>query len=189
MIYNNKNFLKNLKIVSFLLLSSFLIPIPSLNIKESKAGLEFQWDNNPYFKRLNWHQTNNEKKLRNTIFFFLRPIDRKADLLKINMAIPKKFKSTLKEEKISLCQVIIGGFDTRTKCIKEIPADIEISEDNTSLDIFPFRPIPSNKDSYAVVFKVFNPRRSGLYQFHSYGQYIGENPVSTYLGSYTIVID
>ena len=189
MFYNNKYLLKNSKIISFLLLSSFLIPIPFLNINESKAGLEFQWDDNPYFKRLNWYQTNNEKRLRNTIFFFLRPFDRKADLLKINMAIPKTFKSTLKEEKISLCQVKIGGFDTRTKCIKQIPADIEINEENTSLDIFPYSPIPANKDSYAIVFKVFNPRRSGLYQFHSYGQYIGENPGSSYLGSSTIVID
>ena len=105
------------------------------------------------------------------------------------MTIPKKFKSTLKAEKITLCQVKIGGFDSRTKCIKNIPADIEINEDNTSLDIFPYSPIPANKDSYAIVFKLFNPRKNGLYQFHSYGQYIGENPVSSYLGSSTIVID
>ena len=189
MLHNKKNILKNSKILSFLLLSSLLIPIPFFNENEAKAGLEFQWDNNPNFKRLKWFQKNNEKRSRNTIFFFLRPFDRKADLLKINMAIPKKFKSTLKEEKISLCQVKIGGFDTRTKCIKNIPADIEINEDYTSLDIFPYNPIPANKESYAVVFKVFNPRKSGLYQFHSYGQYIGENPVSRYLGSSTIVID
>ena len=105
------------------------------------------------------------------------------------MSIPKNFKSTLKKEKISLCQVKIGGFDTNTKCIENIPADIEINEDNTSLNIFPYSPIPSNKESFAIVFKVFNPRRSGLYQFHSYGQYIGDNPVLSYLGSSTIVID
>ena len=189
MIDNKKSILKNSKILSFLLLSSFLIPIPFFNINESKAGLEIQWDGDPNYKKLRWFQKNSDKRARNTIFFFLRRFDRKADLLKINMKIPKNFKSTLKEEKITLCQVRIGGFDTRTKCIKNIPADIEISEDNTSLDIFPYNPIPANKDSYAVVFKVFNPRRSGLYQFHSFGQYIGENPVLSYLGSSTIVID
>ena len=189
MLFNPKKVLKNSKILSLILFSSFLIPIPVLNINEANAGLEFQWDNNPNFKRQKWFQTNNKKRLRNTIYFFLRPFDRKADLLKINIAIPKKFKTALKEEKISLCQVKIGGFDTRTKCIKNIPADIKINEDNTSLDIFPYRPIPANKDSYAVVFKVFNPRKSGLYQFHSFGQYIGDNPVSSYLGSSTIVID
>ena len=65
----------------------------------------------------------------------------------------------------------------------------EINEDNTLLSIFPYSPIPSNKESFAIVFKVFNPRKSGLYQFHSFGQYIGENPISSYLGSSTIVID
>ena len=188
MLPNKKKFFRNPKIFSFLLFSSLLIPIPLLNINEAKAGLEFQWDNNPYFKRLKWYQTNSEKKSRNTIYFFLRPFDRRDGILKINLKIPKTFDSTLKEEKISLCQVKIGGFDARTTCIKNIPADIEINEDNTSLDIFPYSPIPSNKDSYAIVFKVFNPRKSGLYQFHSYGQTSG-NPVSSYLGSWTIVID
>ena len=189
MLFKQKNFLKNSKILSFLLLSSFLLPIPFFNRNQAKAGLEFQWDGNPNYKRLKWFQKNSETRARNTIFFFLRPFERKADLLKINMAIPKNFKSTLKKEKISLCQVKIGGFDTNTKCIENIPADIEINEDNTSLNIFPYSPIPSNKESFAIVFKVFNPSKSGLYQFHSYGQYIGENPVLSYLGSSTIVID
>ncbi len=189
MLYNPKRIFKKSKVVSFILFTSFLIPIPFFHRNEANAGLEFQWDGNPNFKRLKWFQKNSDKRARNTIFFFLRPFDRKADLLKINMNIPKSFKSTLKEEKISLCQVKIGGFDTRTKCIKNIPADIEINKDNTSLDIFPYNPIPANKDSYAVVFKVFNPRRAGLYQFQSYGQYLGENPISSYLGSSTIVID
>ena len=105
------------------------------------------------------------------------------------MKIPKNFKSSLEEEKVSLCQVKIGGFDSRTKCIEDLPSDIELNEDKTTLDIYPLSPIPSNKESYAVVFKVFNPKRSGLYQFHSYGQFIGKNPVSSYLGSSTIVID
>ena len=188
MIYNKKNILKNSKILSLILFSSFLIPVPFFNFNEVKAGLEFQWDADPNYKRLKWFQKNSAQRARNTIFFFLRPFDRKADLLKINMKIPKTFKSTLKEEKITLCQVKIGGWENRTKCIKNIPADIEINEDNTSLDIFPYSPITSNKESYAVVFKVFNPNKSGLFQFHSYGQPSSE-PVSSYLGSWTIVID
>ena len=158
MLFKQTKFLKNPKILSFLLLSSFLLPIPFFNINKAKAGLEFQWDGNPNYKRLQWFQKNSETRARNTIFFFLRPSDRKAELLKINMRIPKNFKSVLKEEKINLCQVKIGGFESRTKCIKYIPADIEINEDNTSLDIFPYIPIPANKESYAVVFKIFNPR-------------------------------
>ena len=182
-------FLNKSKIFKLLLISPFLISIPFFNNNEVNAGLEFQWDQNSSYKRLKWFQKNNNRRLRNSIFFFLRPSDRKAGLLKISMKIPKNFKSSLKEEKVSLCQVNIGGYDSRTKCIEDIPTDIELNKDKTTLDIYPFSPIPSNKDSYAVVFKVFNPSKSGLYQFHSYGQYIGENPVSSYLGSSTIVID
>ena len=48
--------------------------------------------------------------------------------------------------------------------------------------------IAISKENYAIVLKVFNPKKSGLYQFHSYGQPRGES-VSSYLGSWTIVID
>ena len=133
-----------------------------------------------------------KSKFRNTIYFFLRPSDRRTDLLKINLAIPKTFKTTLDKEKISLCKVKIGGFDSRTKCLEDLPADIEINTDEPSLrslNIYPYRPIPSDKESYAIVLKkVINPKRSGLYQFHSYGQSKGKS-VSSYLGSWTIVID
>ena len=121
----------------------------------------------------------------------MRPSDRKTELLKIKLAIPKTFKVTLKNEKISLCKVRIGGFESRTKCLEEIPADVEINTDDRSLrsvNIYPHTPIPYSKDSFAIVFKIFNPTKSGLYQFHSYGQPKGES-VSSYLGSWTIVIN
>ena len=94
------------------------------------------------------------------------------------MKIPDKFDSK-HIDKVSLCKVKIGGFESRTKCIEDIPADVEISEDNSSLDIYPYNPIPSNKDSYAIVFnKIFNPKKAGLKQFHSYGQYALQNSSS-----------
>ena len=111
--------------------------------------------------------------------------------MKINLAIPKGYKSNLYKEKISLCKVRIGGFQSRTKCLEDIPADIEINTDESSLrsiNIYPYSPIPLNKESYAIVLKANNPKRSGLYQFHSYGQPAGKS-VSSYLGSWTIVID
>ena len=153
--------------------------------------MEFQWDQNSGIKRLKWLQKQNKKRFRNKIYFFLRPFDRNAELLKITLAIPKPFKSTLKTEKISLCKVRIGGFEDRTKCLENIPADIEINTDESSLrsiDIYPYKPIPKNKDSYAIVLKVINPNKSGLYQFHSYGQPKGKS-FSNYLGSWTILID
>jgi len=182
----------NLKVLKFFIIPTILVSTPFFNhIQDAKAGLEFQWNQDSNFRRLKWFQKEDKRKFRNTIYFFLRPTDRKSDLLKINLAIPKTFKSTLKSEKISFCRVRIGGFENRTKCLEDIPADIEINTDESglrSLDIYPYSPIPSNKDSYAIVFKIFNPRKSGLYQFHSFGQPKWES-FSSYLGSWTIVID
>ena len=182
----------NFKILGLFLISPFLVSTPFFpHVQDAKAGLEFQWDQDSGFRRLKWFQRENSSRFRNTIYFFFRPSDRRSDLLKINLAIPKTFKSTLKKEKISFCKVKIGGFDSRTKCLEDIPADIEINTDESSLrsiDIYPYKPIPANKDSYAIVLKVINPKKSGLYQFHSYGQLKGES-ISRYLGSATVVIN
>ena len=190
MLNKQKKFALNLKIFKLLFFSPLLISIPYfLENSYVKAGIEFQWDQDSGHRRLKWFQKENKKRFRNTIFFFLRPSDRQAELLKIKLKIPETFESKLKD-KVSICQVKIGGFQDRTKCIKDIPADIEIDEDNSSLDIFPYNPIPSNKDSYAVVFnKIINPKKSGLKQFHSFGQYALKNSTERYLGSWTIVID
>ena len=192
MLKNPKKFALNFKILSFFLFPTILVSTPLFFIlQDAKAGLEFQWNQNSGHRRLIWLQKEDRKRFRNTIYFFLRPFDRTAELLKINIAIPKTFKSTLKTEKISLCKVKIGGFESRTKCLEDIPADIEVNTDESSLrsiNIYPYRPIPKNKDSYAIVLKVNNPKKSGLFQFHSYGQFKG-NSVSSYLGSWTIRID
>ena len=191
MIKTNKLAL-NFKFLRFFLIPTILFTFPFFNnIQDAKAGLEFQWDQDSGLRRLQWFQKENKRRFRNKIYFFLRPNDRKTDLLKVNLTLPKTFSSTIKNEKISFCKVKIGGFDSRTKCLEDIPADFEINTDESglsSLDIYPYSPIPSNKESYAIVLKVINPKRSGLYQFHSYGQPKGKS-VSSYLGSWTIVID
>ncbi len=187
-----KKFILNLKVLRFFVIPTILVSTPYFNyIQDAKAGLEFQWDQDSSYRRLKWFQKEDKRKFRNTIYFFLRPSDRRTDLIKINLAIPKTFKSTLKKEKISFCKVRIGGFEDRTKCLEDIQTDIDINTDESglrSLDIYPYSPIPSNKESYAIVLKVFNPKRSGLYQFHSFGQPKGKS-FSSYLGSWTIVID
>ena len=193
MLKKTKKLALNFKILRFFLIPTILVSTPFFNkLQDAKAGLEFQWDQDSGYRRLKWFQKENRRKFRNTIYFFLRPSDRRTDLLKIDLAIPKNFKTTLDKEKISLCKVKIGGFDSRTKCLEDLPADIEINTDESSLrslNIYPYSPIPSDKESYAIVLKkVINPKRSGLYQFHSYGQPKGKS-VSSYLGSWTIVID
>ena len=192
MLKRTKKLALSFRILRFFLIPSILVSTPFINhIQDVKAGLEFQWDQNSGYRRLKWFQKENKRRFRNTIYFFLRPSDRNNELLKINLAIPKGYKSNLYKEKISLCKVRIGGFQSRTKCLEDIPADIEINTDESSLrsiNIYPYSPIPLNKESYAIVLKANNPKRSGLYQFHSFGQPAGKS-VSSYLGSWTIVID
>ena len=138
----------NFKILGFFIIPTILVSTPFFNnIQDAKAGLEFQWAQDSNFRQLKWFQREDKRKFRNTIYFFLRPSDRRTDLLKINLAVPKTFKSNLKNEKISFCKVRIGGFESRTKCLEDIPADIEINTDQSglrSLDIYPYSPLPSN---------------------------------------------
>ena len=184
--YHYRNQLKNIiKIIS--LTTIFLSFTPS-NITPSKA-FEFQWDSNSDYKKLRWHQTNSGKKSKNKIFLFYKPSDRKTGLLSITVKIPDNFKSNLKPKNISFCKVNIGGFDSKTKCLEKIPSDIEVNKDDKKVEIYPITPVPANRDSYAVVFKVINPQRSGLYQFHSFGKSSGPIPISSYMGSWTIKID
>ena len=182
----------NFRILKFFLIPTILLSTPFFtNIQDAKAGLEFQWDQDSGFRRLKWFQKENKRRFKNKIYFFFRPSDRRTDLLKINLAIPKTFKVKLDNEKINFCKVRIGGFEDRTKCLQDIPADIEINSDESSLrsiNVYPYKPIPTNKESYAIVLKVLNPKKSGLYQFHSYGQPKGKS-VLNYIGSSTIVID
>ena len=56
-------FLGKSKIIQFLALSSFLIPIPFLSHNRLSAALEFQWDQDSGYRRLKWFQKNNEKGL------------------------------------------------------------------------------------------------------------------------------
>ena len=91
----------NPKILRFFLIPTILVSTPFFNyIQEAKAGLEFQWNQDSNYRRLKWFQKENKKRYRNTIYFFFRPSDRRTDLLKINLAIPKTFKSTLKMKKL-----------------------------------------------------------------------------------------
>ncbi len=192
MLKKSKDLALNFKILRFFLISPILFLTPFFNnIQEAKAGLEFQWDQDSGYRRLKWFQKENKRKFKNTIYFFLRPNDRRSDLLKLSINIPKNYKVDLDDKKISFCKVLIGGFENRTKCLEDIPADFEINKDESSLrklNIYPYSPIPYSKESYAIVIKANNPIRSGLYQFHSFGQPKGKT-ISTYIGSWTIVID
>ena len=193
MLKKQKKITFNFKVLKFILFPTILLSTLFFNNSQNvQAGLEFQWDQNTGYKKLKWFQKESNKNFRNKIYFFLRPRDRNADLLKVDLTIPKTFKTKIKADNISLCKVNIGGFESRTKCLEDVPIDIEIKNDESIekkiINIYPLSQIPSSKDSYAIVLKAKNPKRSGLFQFHSYGQPTGK-PSSSYLGSWTIVID
>jgi len=175
-------FLKN-----FLRFAAFSpLAISLINTNSVSSGVEIQWNNADDFKKLNWYQRDNKKSAKNTVFLFLRKSDRKTGLLKVDVKVPKTFFAKIKKEKVNLCQVQIGGFSNKTKCLVNTPADIELDKEKNTINIFPLSPIPSGKDNYAIVLKVTNPNRGGLYQFHSFGQSSGNIPVSFYLGSWTL---
>ena len=55
------------KLIFFpLLISTPFIPTSS----ELKAGLEFQWDNNPYYRQLKFLSKKADRRAKNKIYFF-----------------------------------------------------------------------------------------------------------------------
>ena len=176
------------KTINSFLFSGILLSLLPFYINPSNA-FEFQWNPKDGYKKLKWYQRTGTKNQKNKIFLFLSPGDRKTGLLSINIKIPDKFSTAVKPKNISLCKANIGGYTSKSKCIDNISSDIVIDKDTKKIEIYPISPVPSDKDTYAVVFKINNPRKSGLYQFHSFGKSSGPIPVSNYIGSWTITID
>ena len=156
----------------------------------SPGFFEHQWDPEPGYKRLKYYQSSSDKLDRATYYFFLRGKERKDNITKLTLKVPDYFKTKIKPEKLNLCKVKIGGFKGRTNCLENVPSVIQIKNNQTSIEIFPERPIPLKKDNYAVVMKVFNPRKGGMFQFQalSQSQQPGEIPISTYLGTWNISV-
>ena len=162
--------------------SSILAPHTSAQ----QGFFEYQWDPEPGYKRLKYYQSSSERNERSTYYFFLRGKERKADIEKLTISVPDYFEAKIKKEKLSLCKVKIGGYTERTRCLENIPSLFVINDKQTIIEIFPEKPIPINKDNYAVVMKIFNPRKRGMFQFKAISQKDGEIPISTYLGTWNI---
>ena len=162
--------------------SSILAPQTSA----SPGFFEYQWDPEPGYKRLKYYQSSSERNERSTYYLFLRGHDRKEDIKKLTIAIPDYFEARIKTKKLNLCKVKVGGYTERTRCLENIPSLIEVNDKQTIIDIFPEKPIPFNKDNYALVMKIFNPRKRGMFQFRALSQNADEIPISTYLGTWNI---
>ena len=190
-----KQSLTNIKKKVFLFgFSAFLFGIgASVLSPESSASpgiFEYQWDADQDYRRLKYFQSSKDPLDRATYYFFLKGKERKDNIIKLTINVPDYFKAKIKPEKLSLCKVKVGGFTERTKCIENVGSLIEINDKQTSIEIFPERPIPRNKDTYAVVMKIFNPRKGGMFQFQalSQSQQPGEIPISTYIGTWNVQV-
>ena len=185
-----KQSLSNIKKVFFIGISAFLFGAGgSFLAPQSSASpgfFEHQWDPEPGYKRLRYYQSSSETNQRSTYYFFLRGKERKEEIIKLTIAVPDYFEAKIKTKKLSLCKVKVGGYKGRTRCLENIPSLIEINDKQTIIEILPEKPIPYNKDNYAVVMKVFNPRKRGMFQFRALSQNSDEIPISTYLGTWNI---
>tara|TARA_Y100001968_G_scaffold163066_1_gene149105 strand:- start:122 stop:694 length:573 start_codon:yes stop_codon:yes gene_type:complete len=186
-----KQSLSTLKKIFFIGFSAFLFGTgASFLTPKSSDSFEIQWNPEPGYRRLTYYQSSKEALDRATYYFFLRGSERKENIIKLTLKVPDYFEAKIKSEKLSLCKVKVGGFTDRTRCLEKIPTVIEINDNQTTIEIFPERPIPRNKDSYAVVMKIFNPRKAGMFQIQalSQSQQPGEIPISTYLGTWNISV-
>ena len=185
-----KQSLPIIKKVFFIGFSAFLFSAGALNLAPKSSAspgfFEYQWYPEEGYKKLRYLQSSSERLERATYYFFLRGKERKADISKLTLRVPDYFEAKIKPEKLSLCRVNVGSYTSRTRCLENIPSEIKINENQTFIDISPEKAIPLNKDSYAVVMKIFNPRKRGMFQFQAFSQNVGEIDISTYLGTWNI---
>ena len=185
-----KKLLSTFKKSLFIAFSAFLFGTgSSILAPQSSASpgfFEYQWDPEPGYKRLKYYQSSSERNDRSTYYFFLRGKERKEDIEKLTIAVPDYFEAKIKTKKLNLCKVKIGGYTGRTHCLENIPSLIKVNDKQTIIEILPEKPIPFNKDNYAVVMKIFNPRKRGMFQFKALTQKTDEIPISTYLGTWNI---
>jgi hypothetical protein len=91
-------------------------------------------------------------------------------------------------QRLKRCRMSEGGMLSRTRCLEQIPATIELAENGSALEIFPDTPIPDT-GTIGVYMLLFNPFNVGMYQFNALAQAPGDVPISGYLGSWLIQID
>ena len=186
--------LETFKTVFFIGFSAFLIGTgASILAPKSSASpgfFEYQWFPEAGYKKLRYYQSTSNKLDRATYYFFLKGNERIENIRTLTLRIPEYFDAKIKSKKLSLCKVKVGGFTSKTRCVETIPSKIQINENQTSIAIVPESPIPQNKDTYAVVMKIFNPRKGGMFQFQaiSKSQQPGEMPISTYLGTWNVTV-
>ena len=165
-----------------------LVPPPEASAQGTPGLVEFRWDNTKDYRKLYFFMTETARLKRSEYYLILKPKDRKTAILKLSIGIPKSFDAEIKAKNVQLCYMREGGMLSRTRCEKQIPATVEVSNDGSAIEIFPNTPVPVGK-TIGVYLNLFNPFNAGMYQFNALAQAPGDVPISGYLGSWLIQID
>ncbi|MEI6830487.1 MAG: DUF2808 domain-containing protein [Synechococcaceae cyanobacterium ELA445] len=164
-----------------------LAPAPA-RAQGTPGLLEFRWDNNRDYRKLYYFITDTGRLKRSEYYLILKPKDRKTAILKLSITIPESFDVKIDPKQVKLCVMKEGGMLSRTSCLKEIPAVVEVTKDNRAIEIFPNTPVSDDK-TIGVYINLFNPFNIGMYQFNALAQAPGDVPMSGYLGSWIIEIE
>ena len=168
--------------------SQALLP-PTAKAQGGTPGLmEFRWDSDRNYRKLYYFQTSSIENNRSEWYLHLRAKDRKTSFMKLTVTVPDYFDAKLRPERIALCRTSAGSMTSRTRCIDEVPATIEISEDQTAIEVFPDSPVSVEGD-YGLRIKLFNPQGQRMYQLNALTQAPGDVPLSAYVGSWLIDVD
>lgn len=148
-------------------------------------GLEFRWSNNKDFKKLYYFVSNTERNRWANYFLILKGKDRKAAIMKLDVTVPDYFNTDIDPKNVRLSYCNIGGALKRTRCKETIPAEVKVTDEGNTIEIFPESPVPPDR-AIGVVMYVSNPFNSGMYQFNALAQAPGDVPMAGYLGSWVV---
>jgi hypothetical protein len=165
-----------------------LAPVAPARAQGTPGLMEFRWDSTKDYRKLYYFMTDTARLKRSEYYLLLKPKDRKTAILKLTVGIPKSFDVDINPKYVQLCYMKEGGMLARTRCEKQIPAVVEVSQDRTAIEIFPETPVPVGK-TIGIYLNIFNPFNAGMYQFNALAQAPGDIPISGYLGSWLIQID
>ena len=165
-----------------------LAPVAPARAQGTPGLMEFRWDSTKDYRKLYYFMTDTARLKRSEYYLLLKPKDRKTAILKLTVGIPKSFDVDINPKYVQLCYMKEGGMLARTRCEKQIPAIVEVSQDRTAIEIFPETPVPVGK-TIGIYMNIFNPFNAGMYQFNALAQAPGDIPISGYLGSWLIQID
>ena len=147
--------------------------------------LDFRWTNREGFKPLYYYLSETKPNRRSSYFLLIKKKDRDRAIMKLDVTVPKYFKSKIETKNIRLAYCEAGSISKRTKCGDTIPATITLNNEGKLIEIVPAAPIPTDR-TIGVELKVTNPYGRGMYQFNALAKSPGEVTLTKYIGSWVI---